>query len=166
MAPDTAAELAESFQKLYPERMKHITNLRFIEQYDPDDETVSDQPYAYVCDQVREIKLGVDLDDVKNMSLPSEGRKAIEELRRELAPDMKLGWFVVVNGDVERYAPPLVEEDDETQAGASLHGTEKTQLSSVSRQTMVSRPEDEDGVQKGEKRGFKSWLGRVKKSKR
>ncbi|KAF1963649.1 hypothetical protein CC80DRAFT_433417 [Byssothecium circinans] len=167
MSPDTVAELMDNFYTLYPERMRYIPNLRFIEQYDPDDMTTSDQPYAYVCDQVHEIKLGVDVDEIRSMGVPSDTWNALVELRNELAPGEKLGWFVVVNGDVERWAPPrdgdeyedgIAEEDEEE----SANGAVEQRFSPLSRRTSADRV-DEDDVEK--KKGFKAWIGKVKKAR-
>lgn len=159
MAPATSAEMTANFQKLYPDQMTHLPNLRFIEQYDPDDLTVKDQPYAYVCDQVHEVKLGVDVDELRGTGVPNEAWTALVELRDKIAEGEKVGWFVVVNGDVERWAPPL--EDQETEA--SEIGTE-SQISPISQRSSVGKAEEEEGEPK--KKGLKKWLGKVRKSKR
>ena len=112
MAPATQTCLHNNFKKQWPELMARLPGLRFIEQYDPDDLTAKDQPYAYVCDQVHDIKLGIDLEEVRAGGVPEEQLAAISELRDNITPDAKLGWFVVVNGDVERWAPPQEDEDE------------------------------------------------------
>ncbi|XPS97047.1 hypothetical protein M3J09_006288 [Ascochyta lentis] len=112
MAPATQACLTDNFTHQWPDIMARLPALRFIEQYDPDDLTVKDQPYAYVCDQVHDIKLGIDMDEPRGPSVSDEQRTAMAELRDKLTPDAKLGWFVVVNGDVERWAPPLDDQED------------------------------------------------------
>lgn len=112
MAPATQTCLHNNFRKQWPGLMARLPGLRFIEQYDPDDLTAKDQPYAYVCDQVHEIKLGIDLEEVRVGGVPEEQLAAISELRDNITPEAKLGWFVVVNGDVERWAPPLEDEED------------------------------------------------------
>lgn len=161
MAPATTAELTRNFQKMYPEQMAHLPNLRFIEQYDPEDITVKDQPYAYVCDQVHEIKLGADIDEVRGQGVKNEAWSALVELRDKIATGQKVGWFVVVNGDVERWAPPL-EDDEELEV--SENGVE-SQFSPVSQRSSMGRTEELDGEQT-KQRGLKKWLGKVKKSKR
>lgn len=113
MAPATQACLQKNFQEQWPEIVARLPDLRFIEQYDPDDLTVKDQPYAYVCDQVRDIRLGIDIDEVQGGSISEGQLAAISELRDKVTPDAKIGWFVVVNGDVERWAPPLEDEDED-----------------------------------------------------
>lgn len=114
MAPPTTAALLENFQTLYKEPMRALGSLRFIEQYDPEDLTAKEQPYAYVCDQVHEVKLGVDIDDVRGKGVANEAWTSLAELRDQIAPGEKIGWFVVVNGDVERWFPPT-EDTDESQ---------------------------------------------------
>ena len=107
IAPPTTATLLRNFQKLYPDLMSHIPSLRFIEQYDPHDITVgsASQPFAYVADLVEEVKLGVEVDEVRGRGLGSEQWSAVLELRDRLAPGEKVGWFVVVCGDEERGFP-------------------------------------------------------------
>jgi len=108
MAPATAGTLHANFASLYPDLMPSLPSLRFIEQYDPSDDTTKSQPYAYVCDQVHEVSLGVDIDEVRGKGVANEAWGALVELRDNIAPGEKVAWFVVVNGDVERWAPPTV----------------------------------------------------------
>lgn len=134
MAPATSYGLIENFKDLYPEIMPNLKSLRFIEQYDPEDIVSKDQPYAYVCDQVHEVQLGVDVDEVRGKGVANEAWGALVDLRDKLAPGEKVGWFVVVNGDVERWAPPV--EDDSTTA---------SQLTSpTSRHSSVARIDEGD----------------------
>lgn len=143
-----------------------MPSLRFIEQYDPDDEHTKDQPYAYVCDQVTEIKLGVDIDEVRGVGVQSDTWSALVELRDKVAPGAKVGWFVVVNGDVERWAPPLVgdydEEDTETELSLNGNGFEQSPVSPVSQRSSVVRSDEDDA---GKKRGLKKWFGKIRKAK-
>ena len=115
MAPQTGEALRGNFRTLYPEIMPSLPGLRFIEQYDPLDERTESksQPYAYVADTVYEIKLGVDVDEVRGRGVGNEAWTSMVELRDKLAPGEKVAWFVVVCGDVERWAPPteLIEEE-------------------------------------------------------
>jgi hypothetical protein len=168
MAPDTTGELMSNFQKEYPDQMKHIPNLRFIEQYDPEDETVKDQPYAYVCDQVHEVRLGVEVDEVRGVGVQSAAWSALVELRDKLAPEEKLGWFVVVNGDVERWAPPIDEDENEERYEQAIHHVEshgKGPISPVSRRSSWDRAVEAGGSSPRQS-GFKKWLGKVRKAKR
>lgn len=120
MAPATTATLLENFGKLYKEPMQALASLRFIEQYDPEDITTTEQPYAYVCDQVHEVQLGVDIDDVRGKGVANEAWTSLAELRDQIAPGEKIGWFVVVNGDVER-SVPSAEDADESQTSPVSH---------------------------------------------
>ena len=169
MAPATIAQLTENFKKQYPKQIAHLPNLRFIEQYDPEAQDKG-QPYAYVCDMVTEIRLGVDVDDIRGAGIQSEAWTALVELRDKVAPGEKVGWFVVVNGDVVRWAPPLVEDEEEedTQTELSYSGNEhwaqESPISPVSQRSSVAKSSGEDTGMK--KKGFKGWFGRMKKARR
>lgn len=108
MAPKTTLELLKNFHSLYPDCMEHLNQLRFIEQHDPSDlsAAAASQPYAYVADTVEEIKLGVEVEDIRGRGVNNDQWSAMMELRDKLAPDEKVGWFIVVCGDVERLPPP------------------------------------------------------------
>ena len=108
VAPKTTLALLKNFNQLYPECMEHLNRLRFVEQYDPNDQSSSatSQPYAYVADMVEEVTLGVEIDEVRGRGLNNEQWNAIMELRDKLAPEEKVGWYIVVCGDEERLAPP------------------------------------------------------------
>jgi len=165
MAPATVACMTANFKQQWPEEMGKLPELRFIEQYDPDDLTVKDQPYAYVCDQVHEIKTGVDFDELRGGGLGEDQWAAIADLRDKVAPGEKLGWYVVVNGDVERWAPPLDSEGEETETEATNSPfSPSSQRSSVGRASDVSGQTQE---RPSTSRSFKKWIGgRLKKSKR
>lgn len=109
VAPDTTSTLLENFHHLHPQCMEHLPNLRFVEQYDPNDTTKADQPFAYVADFCEDIKLGIDVDEVRGKGIANEQWAAIMELRDKLAPEEKVGWYVVVCGDEERWAPPAFD---------------------------------------------------------
>jgi hypothetical protein len=113
VAPGTTETMLENFEETYPDVMKHLPNLRFVEQYDPEDMSSLSQPYAYVADIVEEVKLGVDVDEAKSKGVGDEQLKAITGLRNKLAPDAHIGWYVVVCGDEERWAPGMLEEEEE-----------------------------------------------------
>jgi hypothetical protein len=160
MAPATVACMMKNFKDQWPETMAQLPNLQLIEQYDPDDFTVKDQPYAYVCDIVHEVKLGVDIDEIRGNGLGDEQWAAIAELRDKVAPGEKLGWFVVVNGDVERWAPPL--EDDDATPEAS-HLGHQSQTSSVLQSDIPFAPEPE---RPSTSRSLKKWFGgKLRKTK-
>ena len=170
MAPATAVQMTENFKKQYPEQLARLPALRFIEQYDPEDEYTKDQPYAYVCDQVTEIRLGVDIDDVRGVGVQSEAWAALVELRDKVAPGEKVGWFIVVNGDLERWAPPLSDDEDaeDTETGLSVdengHAVEEPPISPASQRSSVGKSsEDDAGIKR---KGFKKWIGKIRKAKR
>lgn len=109
VAPGTTATMLENFEELYPESMKHLERLRFVEQYDPEDLTsaAGSQPYAYVADICEPVKLGIDIDEFRGKGVTNDQWAACCELRDKLAPEEKVGWYVVVCGDEDRYAPPV-----------------------------------------------------------
>lgn len=110
VAPDTTSTMLANFHQLFPDSMQHLSMLRFIEQYDPNDTSSNSasQPYAYVADIVEEIKLGIDVEEVRGKGVKNEQWSAMMELRDRLAPEGKVGWYVVVCGDEERLAPPTM----------------------------------------------------------
>lgn len=166
MAPATAACLTENFTQQWPEQMKQLPGLRFIEQYDPDDVTIKDQPYAYVCDQVTEVKLGADVDELRGGGVKEDQWAAIAELRDEVAPGEKLGWFIVVNGDVERWAPPVEDDDGDTETESNQYPpfSPKSGRSSFAR---VQDGHTEESARPSTSRSFKNWVGgKLRKSKR
>ena len=97
--------------------------LRFVEQYDPNDLSSSStsQPFAYVADMVEEVKLGVDIDEIRGRGLNNNQWTAIMELRDKLAPDEKVGWYIVVCGDEERAVPAEFIEDSRSSEGSVPH---------------------------------------------
>lgn len=87
--------------------MAFLPELRFIEQYDPNDLSTKTQPFAYVADVVREIKLGEDIDEIRGARRPYEQWEAFLQLRDQLAEGEKVAWYVVYCGDEERsFSPP------------------------------------------------------------
>lgn len=111
VAPGTTREMLDNFNTLYPESMEHLQHLRFVEQYDPNDTSAGSgsQPYAYVADVVEEVKLGVDIDDIRGKGVPNDQWASLMELRDKLAPEEKVAWYIVVCGDEERWAPTTAE---------------------------------------------------------
>lgn len=110
VAPGTTSTILENFHELFPDAMQHLPMLRLIEQYDPNDTSSNSgsQPYAYVADIVEEIKLGIDVEEARSKGVGNEQWTAMMELRDRLAPEGKVGWYVVVCGDEERWAPPTM----------------------------------------------------------
>lgn len=125
--PLTTELLLESFKRTQSDLMPRLPNLRFIEQYDPLDETSNtvSQDYAYVGARVLTIPDGArtaegmgpgqKIEDVveQGSGLSPDETEALEALRDRLAPGEKIGWFMVYNGDPERYYPPSEEEEEE-----------------------------------------------------
>ncbi|KAK5137994.1 hypothetical protein LTR08_005791 [Meristemomyces frigidus] len=110
VAPDTTRTLLRNLNELFPEAMEYLGRLRFIEQYDPSDLSAgaASQPYAYVADRCEEVKLSVAVNDVVNRGINNEQWAGMMELRDKLAPEEEVGWYVVVCGDEERWAPPTI----------------------------------------------------------
>jgi hypothetical protein len=110
VAPATTLALIKNFHELYPDSMDYLNQLRFVEQYDPNDTSsgAGSQPFAYVADMCEEIKLGIDVDEVRGKGVPNNQWAAMMELRDKLAPEEKVAWYVVVCGDEERWAPPTI----------------------------------------------------------
>jgi hypothetical protein len=107
VAPGTTREMLDNFNSLYPDSMEHLQ-----QQYDPDDTTAGSgsHPDAYVADVVEEVKLGVDVDEIRGKGVPNDQWASIMELRDQLAPDEKVAWYIVVCGDEERWAPSATGE--------------------------------------------------------
>ncbi|TKA30463.1 hypothetical protein B0A50_02691 [Salinomyces thailandicus] len=108
VAPETTRTLLSNFHELYPDSMEHLSRLRFVEQYDPNDlsATAASQPFAYVADVCEEVRLSVPVNEVTQRGVPNEQWIALMELKDKLAPEEEVGWYVVVCGDEERWAPP------------------------------------------------------------
>ncbi|KAL1960840.1 hypothetical protein VTO42DRAFT_5823 [Malbranchea cinnamomea] len=124
--PATTKAILRSFKRIDPNIPYHLPGLRLIEQYDPEDisDAAVSQPYAYVACKVISIGdtspqseqiLSLDLEDLvsKGPGLSAGALEAFGRLRDFLAPDAKIGWYVVYNGDPER-AYPRSDEDEST----------------------------------------------------
>lgn len=178
VAPATQACLHNNFHEQWPGIVARLPGLQFVEQYDPDDLTVKDQPYAYVCDLVYAIRLGIDIDEVRGGGTSDDQRAAIAELRDKVTPDAKLGWFVVVNGDVERWAPPLEDEDedelelqgenDEEEAETrTLSPPARSPRSSVWTGSNSDTANGQEPVRPSTSRSMKNWIGgMIRKTRR
>lgn len=132
-APATTQTLLHNLHQLHPPLMAHLPDLRFIEQYDPSDENVKGQPYAYVADMVHEIQLGVDVDEVRGRGVKNEQWAALVELRDKLCPGEKVAWYVVVCGDEERWAPSLTPTPSSTTFHSQRSTYQSTHQSNGSR---------------------------------
>ena len=113
VSPETSASLAQNFRELYPDIMSSLPDLRFVEQYDPDDTSNGAlQPFAYVADKVELCRLSVDIGEIMGQGVNAEGWGALIELRDQLAPGEKVGWWVVYNGDELRSDGSQHNSDD------------------------------------------------------
>ncbi|KAJ5294948.1 hypothetical protein N7508_009769 [Penicillium antarcticum] len=142
--PLTTSLIVDSFNKTNPDLLPRLPELQFIEQYDPADETSGtvSQDYAYVGARVLTIPDGGDgatstggqnIEDVveQGSGLTEDQTTALETLRDRLAPGEKIGWYLVYNGDPERWFPESESEDgdydeegeeDEEEEEADGHG--------------------------------------------
>lgn len=112
--PLTNRCVLESFEKVDPDILKILPDLQLIEQYDPDDTSAAavSQPYAYVAAKTMTMGdrgkkgggLSLSLEELieKGPGLSQRAREAFEKLKDTLAPESKMGWFIVYNGDPER----------------------------------------------------------------
>ncbi|KAM3414310.1 hypothetical protein BST61_g10961 [Cercospora zeina] len=113
VSPATTDSLLDNFRALYPDQMKYLPNLRFVEQFDPEDEVSTSngpsQPFAYVADVCVEVKLGINIDEYRGKGVTGDQWQALMELRDKIAPEERPGWFVVVCADEERLAPSSID---------------------------------------------------------
>ncbi|KAF2760135.1 hypothetical protein EJ05DRAFT_483916 [Pseudovirgaria hyperparasitica] len=156
IAPATTKTMLQNFTTLYPHLMSTLPSLRFVEQYDPLDENIKSQPFAYVCDIVHEVKLGIDVEEVRGKGVDNEAWGSLIELRDQLAPGEKVGWFVVVCGDTERWVPPAPSDylngnDSSTGSGHSRH--------SGSENGTIRNSGEQDSQTTKSSKGFKKWFG-------
>lgn len=120
--PLTTELVKESLKKTQADLMPRLPELQFIEQYDPQDESTNtvSQDYAYVGAKVVTIpdgagaSPGLNIEDVveQGSGLSPDATEALEALRDRLAPGEKIGWFMVYNGDPDRWFPPSEDEDE------------------------------------------------------
>lgn len=116
------------------------------------------QPHAFVADNVtilpdtaRPVKgLSVEIDQrFLDDAIPSEARDTLAEIRDAIAPGEKIGWWIVYNGDPERYYPgmeedELIMDDEESAVGGDERASFQSQETgpwSVAASTPVSVPE-------------------------
>ena len=115
------------------------------------------QPHAFVADNVtilpdtaRPVKgLSVEIDQrFLDDAIPSEARDTLAEIRDAIAPGEKIGWWIVYNGDPERYYPGMEDDELMDDEEGAVGGDERVSLqsqetapSSVAASTPVSVPE-------------------------
>lgn len=115
-----------------PQRFNQWSVVKLLEQYDPEDLKTLSQPWAYVSDYMIEVGLGVSISeemkkyedkireeeevpgDAEHLGISARDirRKSkragwFDRLREKLETGEQMGWFVVVCGDEERWAPPM-----------------------------------------------------------
>lgn len=123
-----------ALKKNHPEATGHLPDLQLIEQYDPLDTTDAavSQPYAFVADRVTILPdhtrprhgLSVSIDQHQlDETISPEARDSLIEIRDAIAPGQKIGWWIVYNGDPERYFPEI-DDDGLSYDGASVLSSE------------------------------------------
>lgn len=123
--PVTHQLMLDSLKKTEPGIVSRLPDLRFIEQYDPDDttsETAVSKPFAYVAGKVLTMpdmtsagmSLGLDAEElVKKSGLDQDAMDALTEFRDKYAAGEKIGWWIVYNGDPDRSFPQVEEEEED-----------------------------------------------------
>ncbi|KAL2823360.1 hypothetical protein BDW59DRAFT_148773 [Aspergillus cavernicola] len=124
--PLTNRLLVDSFTKKEPQIVANLPELRFVEQYDPEDESddAVSKPYAYVGAKVISIpEEGTpnnnsagscwNADIFQENPLDAAGARALMEFRDKYAAGERIGWWIVYNGDPERYFPHEDDDDDD-----------------------------------------------------
>ncbi|EMF12718.1 uncharacterized protein SEPMUDRAFT_108191 [Sphaerulina musiva SO2202] len=167
VSPGTTECMLDNFHALYPDLMQHLPNLRFVEQFDPADESTESnapsQPFAYVADVCQEVKLGINIDEYRGKLVTGNQWSALMELRDKIAPEEKPGWFVVVCGDEERWAPPTIET---LQEAAQHNGVSRTASSEAESAQYSHRPSDEVTQKRDDQpRGLKKLFGGFSRKK-
>lgn len=126
MQATTPAALRASLTKVYPNIMKRIPDIHFIEQYDPEDEgpNARCQPHAFVADKVIRSDLSINVREAQDSNpVSTTAWEALVDLKEALAgKKAELGWYVVYNGDVERSGFQMLADEqgsEEAEAEAS-----------------------------------------------
>lgn len=130
VGPTTSAALRDSLETCYPNIMRSLPNLRFVEQYDPSDESgvnALSQPFAFVADRVEECTLSLDVSESMKKGIDSNKWDALMDLKEELAPKEKLGWYMVFNGDEMR----VHQSNDSTHPAAQVAAERAVGVSSM-----------------------------------
>ncbi|PTB63931.1 hypothetical protein BBK36DRAFT_1083641, partial [Trichoderma citrinoviride] len=80
--------------------------VKLLEEWDPEETSISARPFAYVADHVIRIDLSANVleEMAKYEALVKERNEGswFERLRDELQEGSPIEWYVVVNGDEER----------------------------------------------------------------
>ncbi|KAL7785205.1 hypothetical protein V8C37DRAFT_413076 [Trichoderma ceciliae] len=112
--------------------------VKLLEEYDPEETSISARPFAYVADHVVRIDLSAKISDemARYKALIEERNEGnwLERLRNELQDGAHIGWYVVVNGDEERAVPQY----DDGEAGEGKLGGEEENEPKREQQTASS----------------------------
>lgn len=103
MSGHSEEAMNEKFAKLYPGPMANLPALRFIEPLNPNNEKFKypSEPYVFVSDVVVQSEDFIDVTQAMSIPIRPAQWESLAELRDQIAPDEKIGWFVVHNGDLE-----------------------------------------------------------------
>lgn len=103
MSGHSEEAMNEKFGKLYPGPMANLPALRFIEPLNPNTEKFKypSEPYVFVADVVVQSEDFIDVTQAMSIPIRPAQWESLAELRDHIAPDEKIGWFVVHNGDLE-----------------------------------------------------------------
>lgn len=103
--------------------------VKLLEEYDPEETSMSARPFAYVADHVIRVDLSANIleEIAKYEALTKERNEGnwFEKLRDELQASAPIEWYVVVNGDEERGFP---EYDDEEEEESELRDVEEGEV--------------------------------------
>ena len=144
MNATTPAALRGSLTKLYPNLMRHIPDIQFIEQYDPEDDgpNAGCQPYAFVADKVIKSDLNINIREAQEKNpISATAWDALVDLKEALVgQEEELGWYVVYNGDVARAGfQTLTDEQWDEEAKACIDLQTILYLESNTKQTDVTK---------------------------
>lgn len=139
---------------LYPGILKKVPNLQFIEQYDPEDEDVSFQPYAFVVDKLHTADLSINASKALSEGVGGATWDAMGDLKDGLAKNAEMGWYAVWNGDPVRDTGSdwedgesgKDEEDDEEEEDESSKDDEEDEEDVKVRMNGKDHTEDKVGT--------------------
>lgn len=143
--------------------VNQFSPVKLLEEYDPEETSISARPFAYVADHVIRIDLSANvLDEIaKYEALVKERDEGnwFERLRDELQEGSPIEWYVVVNGDEERGWP---QDDEEESEGSDL--TEMEDLKVAAEEEDGPRREQPTAASSSQMRSANSQLAPNKAS--
>ena len=131
-----------------PLRFNEWSVVKLLEQFDINEQIHPYQEYAYVGDYIVEVILGVSVSEESEKYqewIKSVRERAwIDKLKDKLQPEASIGWYVVVCGDEDRFAPESTEfptyEEGVMDNGGSQQDSRTGGLKSLfKKQTLDSR---------------------------